>query len=274
MQSGGKLRCRCESRAETPPSAALALKAMSVTGNKDTASPRPVPPRWRWCKRAALAVFVVAAVAVVLFCDVPTLESLRSFSQRFGAAAPVAFFLLYVLATQFPIPRTIFTITAGVLFGPVLGVTVALLATTSAAAVSITLLRSLLDAHPDNPARAADQPTWINRLYAYNQRHPALTHITDRLRERGWVAVFFLRLIAGIPFSVLNYACVLTPIRRRDFVVATFFGSAPSTIAGVLLGEALAGSHDTRMMWVLGGLLIIGLVGLIVDSLLPVKSKA
>ncbi|MDU0477721.1 TVP38/TMEM64 family protein [Staphylococcus chromogenes] len=221
-------------------------------------------------RKLLLACFIVAGVAVLAFFDVPSPEKLHRIFEQFGLWAWLAYFFTYVVLTQFPIPRTVFTITSGIMFGPLWGTVLAISATTVSAALSLTLMRSLVD-DPTQVAQPRD--SWLQRLAARHKQHPALAKVNARLEHRGGIAVFFLRLIAGIPFSVLNYACAFTPIRLRPYVVATFFGSAPSTIAGVLLGDALNYSHDTRMLWVLAGLFTIGIIGLIADFLYPVKSK-
>lgn len=224
----------------------------------------------KW-KKLLLAIFVLVASGVVLFVDVPSISALRHNFAQFGPWAWAVYFLVYVVMTQFPIPRSAFTIGAGVLFGPLVGGVLAVLATTVSAALSLTMLRSLVA----DPSDALEPRDSVLQRWARRQgTHPALQHVTRRLEQRGGVSVFFLRLIAGIPFSVLNYACVATPIKLRSFVVATFFGSAPSTFLGVLLGDTLVGAHDLRVVWLFGGLVAVGVLGLIVDTLVPVKSKA
>src|SRR5699024_861719 len=69
----------------------------------------------------------------------------------------------YVLITQFPVPRTILTLSSGVLFGPWVGVLVALSATTVAAALSLSVVRGLLG-------------EWM----APRLRHPAVAGINAR----------------------------------------------------------------------------------------------
>ena len=93
---------------------------------------------------------VVVLVAAVLFIaawmliDVPSLAQLRSWSEQTGAWFPVVFWLAYVVITQFPIPRTLLTVSAGVLFGAVKGIALALTATTVSAVISLLLVRFLL----------------------------------------------------------------------------------------------------------------------------------
>ncbi|MEJ5996753.1 TVP38/TMEM64 family protein [Corynebacterium sp. H130] len=226
--------------------------------------------RKRW-RELAFVAFLAVGLILATTVDVPTLDQLRRWNAALGPMSVVAFSMLYILVTQFPIPRTALTVSSGVLFGPVVGVMVALLSTTVAATVSITMLRALLGVDQDDPL-AGD--SLVKRWARSQGRHKSLAKITERLEHRGWLSVFCLRLIPGLPFSVLNYACVVTPVRRRDFVIATFFGSAPSTIIGVLLGDSLTSGNGQGALVLLGCLGVLGLIGIGVDLLLPVKAKA
>ena len=80
-------------------------------------------------------------------------------------------------------------------------------------------------------------------------------------------------MIAAIPFAPLNYACALSSIRVPQFFFATVVGSAPGTIATVVLGDAIAGGADWRFLIVTGALVVLGLVGLLIDSRMPVPGE-
>ena len=208
--------------------------------------------QWSWAKKILVAAAVVAFIAVTVLFDVPPLSTLRAWADSVGGWFVVAFWFAYVLITQFPVPRTILTLSAGVLFGPWVGILLSLTATAVAAAVSLSIVRGLLG-------------EWI-RPYL---RHPAVAGINRRLEQRGWLAVTSLRMIAGIPFSVLNYAAALTSVR----LVATFVGSAPGTIAMVFFGDTLTGEADPVIIVITVVLALAGVAGLLLDSRIPVKEQ-
>lgn len=212
--------------------------------------------QWSWAKKILVAAAVVGFFAVTVLFDVPPLATLRVWADSAGGWFVVAFWFAYVLITQFPVPRTILTLSAGVLFGPWVGILLSLTATAAAAAVSLSIVRGLLG-------------EWI-RPYL---RHPAVAGINRRLEQRGWLAVASLRMIAGIPFSVLNYAAALTSVRLVPFTVATFIGSAPGTIAMVFFGDTLTGEADPVIIAITVALAVVGVVGLLLDSRIPVKEQ-
>ncbi|WP_175972943.1 TVP38/TMEM64 family protein [Corynebacterium sp. Marseille-Q2823] len=208
--------------------------------------------RWSWKQWAAVIVAGAALIVGAVLVDVPSLAVLRSWSEHLGPWFVVAFTGAYVFFTQFPIPRTVWTLAAGLLFGPWLGLAISLVALTISATVSLLIVRSLLG-------------EWIRP----HLTHPAVYAINARLDRRGWLAVASLRMVAGVPFSLLNYVAALTPISVTHFSVATLIGSIPTTAIGVFFGDALTGSTSpyTIVAFLLAAAL--GAVGLILDTRLP-----
>ncbi|MEV5832490.1 TVP38/TMEM64 family protein [Nocardia sp. NPDC052112] len=191
------------------------------------------------------AALFIAAVLVPL----PTPQQLQDWATSVGPIFPLVFFVVHALVTVAPIPRTVLTVSAGVLFGPALGIVLAASATTVSAALAILLVRAL-----DRDRVAA------------HLTHPAVRSIDARLERRGWLAVGSLRLIAFAPFSVINYCSALSSIRFWPYLIATVIGILPGTIGTVILGDALTGRTHPGMLVVSGVLIAIGIVGLIVDA--------
>lgn len=210
---------------------------------------------WSWPRRIVVTAALAAFLAVTLFVEVPSIDTLRAWALTSGDPFLVLFWFGYVAITQFPVPRTILTLASGVLFGPWQGVLVALTATTASAALSLLIVRGILGG-------------WR----APRMTHPAVAGVNTRLEERGWLAVTSLRMIAGVPFSVLNYAAALTSVPLGMFTLATFVGSAPGTVVTVVLGDALVGEVDPLVVGLTVLLAVLGVAGLAVDQRLPVKS--
>ena len=88
----------------------------------------------------ATVVGVTALVAVAIWVPVPTAAELRDWAESVGPWFPLAFLAAHILATVVPIPRTAFTLAAGLLFGPVLGVAIAVAASTASAVLAMLLV--------------------------------------------------------------------------------------------------------------------------------------
>ncbi|WP_330234490.1 TVP38/TMEM64 family protein [Nocardia sp. NBC_00508] len=197
----------------------------------------------------ALIVGAAALFGAALLVPLPGPRQIQEWATSVGPAFPVLFFLVHAVVTVAPIPRTVFTVSAGLLFGPLLGIALAVGATTVSAALAILLVRAL------------DRDQVTARL-----THPAVRAIDDRLARRGWLAVGSLRLIAAVPFSVINYCCGLSSIRFWPYLTATLLGVLPGTIGTVILGDALTGTTHPAMLVLSGICLAIGLAGLLVDA--------
>ena len=178
-------------------------------------------PRRRF---ATILTAIVILVAVAVLVPLPTAVQLRDWATSVGPWFPLAFLAAHIVITVFPFPRTVFTLAAGLLFGPYLGVPMAVLASTISAVIAIVLVRAA---------------GWqLDRL----AKHPRLTAVNARLAERGWPTVLSMRLIPAVPFSVLNYAAGSSAVRVLPYTLATFVGLLPGTAAVVILGDALTGN--------------------------------
>lgn len=206
-------------------------------------------------KTAGLAALILLVYMLVGF-DVPPLSKLQEWSRTMGAWFPFLFASFYVFVVQFPVPRTFFTLSSGVLFGPTLGIFVALTSTTLAAALNVSVIRYFLG-------------DWMRPRLT----HPAVAGINQHLAERGWLAVASLRMIAAVPFSILNYAAALSSVPVSSFTLATLIGSAPGTISTVLLGNTLTGDMDPRLIAVAVALTLLGFTGLLIDAKAPLKGQ-
>ncbi|MGH3980770.1 MAG: TVP38/TMEM64 family protein [Pseudonocardiaceae bacterium] len=225
------------------------------TAATPTAPPHPVRARW---VRFALGIAVLAIlVLAALLLPLPGPPQLRAWAQSVGPVAPLLFLLGYAAVTVAPVPRTVFTLASGLLFGPLTGVVVALAATTLAAVLAFGLVRVV--------GRDLVAP-WLDRR--------SLLAVQSRLRRRGWLAVTSFRLIPMVPFSVMNYCCAVSAIRLWHFVVGTAAGSVPGTVAVVLLGDALTGHPSPALLAISALGAAIGVLGLVLDARAPLPAAS
>ena len=209
--------------------------------------------QWSWTQRLIVAATTIAVLAVIFFVDLPGVEQLRTWADGAGSWFIALFWLCYVILTLFPLPRTIWTVSAGVLFGPVTGLAISLTALTVSAVIALLIVRGLLG-------------EWMRpRL-----KHPAVAGINAHLERRGWLAIASLLLVAAVPFSLLNYAAALTAIPVGQFAVATLVGSIPTTAIGVFFGDLLTGQMHPGIIAAMIVCALVGIGGLILDSRMPV----
>jgi uncharacterized membrane protein YdjX (TVP38/TMEM64 family) len=171
-----------------------------------------------WGRLTALVVVVALAAVVALVLGLPDAEQLRADIDAVGPAAPALFVLLYAVAALAPVPKSAFSVAAGLLFGLVQGTIVVLLAALLGALAGFGLGRML--------GREA-----VERLTGAR-----VARVDALLRRHGLPAVLGVRLVPVVPFTAINYVAGLTAVRIGDYVVGTALGMIPGTIAYVALG--------------------------------------
>lgn len=222
------------------------------------ATPDPARPSRRlWLVAGVLVVGAVGAAALLAL-GTPDVTGFLAAVRAAGAWAPALFVLLQVVLTVAPVPRTLFTVAAGVLFGSVTGALIAVLATVGAAAVAFWLVR-----------------LGTARLAARYADRRAVTWVRARLDRRGLLAVLSLRLLPMVPFPVLNYASGASGMRFAPYLLGTLLGVLPGTLAVVVLSDAVVGgTPDPRLLAVSVACGVVGAAGMLVAARRPRASDA
>lgn len=227
----------------TTPATAKIADTLRSLASGIAATARQLSP----ARTVVTVVVITVLVAVALSVELPTAVQLRGWADSVGPWFPLLFLAVHAAATVVPFPRTAFTLAAGLLFGPLLGVCIAVIASTTSAVIAVVLVRAA---------------GWqLDRLI----RHHAVDRVNERLRERGWQAILSLRLIPAVPFSPLNYAAGASAVRLPHFALATLVGVLPGTTAVVILGDALAGDVSPLLILVSVCIGVLGLSGLIYE---------
>ncbi|MEK6374529.1 MAG: VTT domain-containing protein [Acidobacteriota bacterium] len=170
---------------------------------------------------------------------------LRDFQAWVAALGPIGY-VVYALGYGIIgvfFPASILTLGAGAIFGVVGGTIVVVAGATIAATLSFLLARTILR----------------KRVEAMAAKNPKFRAIDRAIAREGAKIVVLVRLSAVFPFLFVNYAFGLTSIGLVPFVVATFFGILPLTIAFVYLGAAgaaVATQHNARAAITVAGALI------------------
>jgi uncharacterized membrane protein YdjX (TVP38/TMEM64 family) len=217
---------------------------------------QPLATRPRWL--LPLAGLVLAGVAVALAQgDVAgALRAAVAWVGSLGAVGPLIFVALYVVATVLLLPASVLTLGAGAVFGVAAGAVYVSVAATLGATAAFLIGRYL----------ARDL---VAHRIAGNPRFAA---IDEAVAAEGWKIVGLLRLSPLFPFSLLNYALGLTRVRLPHYVLASWIGMMPGTVAYVYVGSlaqaAVAGQSWTTGQRVLYG---VGLVATIAVTVLVTR---
>ena len=203
-------------------------------------------------KSVVRIVLVVLAVVAFLIAMrlLPLGEWITSFQQWVREVGPigyVVYVLVYVVFCVFGIPASPLTIGAGAIFGFVNGSIVVIIGATLGATLSFVLARTIMRRR-------------IEGMTATNNKFRALDRAITR---EGGRIVFLVRLAPVVPFAYVNFAFGLTGVRLLSYVVATFFGIMPLTLAFVYISATATAAASSDMsslrLWIniAGGVLAV-----------------
>ncbi len=207
---------------------------------------------------ANLALFLVAVLAMAVAAPAlglgQRLAELRGWIEGLGPFGPLAFALIYAVATVAAIPASVLTLAAGAMFGSVVGVATVALGATAGAAAAFAISRWL--------ARET-----VAAGFAKSEKFARLDALTER---HGAIIVAITRLVPLFPFALLNYGFGLTRVRFATYLLWSFLCMLPGTALYVVGADAVArGLAEGRVPWPL-----VSSLAAVVVLLLVVVSRA
>jgi uncharacterized membrane protein YdjX (TVP38/TMEM64 family) len=223
------------------------------------------PPLWR---RLWPVYIILAGLGLALslgWHELLTLESLSANAATLDAMVRsnflivfAAYVVIYAAATTFMVPGSALTIGGGFLFGLALG--------TPATVIGATLGASIL---------FFASKTSIGAVLR-DVAGPFIEKMRAGFAENPVSYMFALRLIPLFPFSVVNIAPGLLGANYRDYLLTTFLGIIPGTLAYTWIGAAVKGTlleGGTPDIGSLAANFVPAFIALGVVSLLPVAYK-
>ena len=160
--------------------------------------------------------------------------------------SPLVILAAYVVGGLISVPITLMIAATGLVFGALEGGVYAFIGTAASATVTYLLGR------------------WLGRETVRRLAGPRINGLSERLAERGLVAMVILRVLPVAPFTVVNVIAGASQIGLRDYLLGTLIGMGPGIIVTVSFAHQLVQTlrHPTMTSFV--ALLSIGiaLVGL------------
>ena len=191
----------------------------------------------KWWGLISLGAFLLISAAVAFYYKYPTLNQIKGHFRSSGPIGWLIFALIYLVASLFFVPKNILTLVAGSVFGLFWGTSVVLLGSMSGALLAFAISRYL--------GREVIERVLI-------QRTPK---IEQYLFNNQFRTLFTARLIPVVPFTVINYAAGLSPIRIWRYTYATLLGILPGTLSYILIGAY--GIHPKSWQFGAGVLLLV-----------------
>ncbi len=148
-----------------------------------------------------------------------TPEAVRAAVTRWGALAPLIFFMVLAVRPFVFFPSTLLFIGGGLAFGPVLGTFYGALGGVTAAVISFLLARAL--------GREFVQSILPQRWQKFQGD------------EWGASVVFFLNLVPIVPMTAVNYGAGLSRVSLGQYTLAVIGGLTPRAFAYSFFGNSL-----------------------------------
>jgi uncharacterized membrane protein YdjX (TVP38/TMEM64 family) len=139
-----------------------------------------------------------------------------------GWLAPIAYIVIYNIATLLFIPGSVLTLKGGCLFGFFGGSIYVLIAATIGATFAFLVGR------------------YISRDWVCQQigDKPKFKAIDKAVAKNGFKIVFLTRLSPVFPFNLLNYAFGVTQVSLKDYILGSI-GMIPGTVMYVYMGSLI-----------------------------------
>jgi uncharacterized membrane protein YdjX (TVP38/TMEM64 family) len=194
-----------------------------------------------------LLLLVMAALSLLLeHVGESHLTQLTRWVQAQGALAPLVFICINALGVVLFIPQVLFTIIAGMLFGPFEGIVHSTAGLTLGACACFFLARGALR----NPLkRRLGRHSAYHKLEALSRNHPVKVMALSRT-----VPVF--------PIPLLSYLWGLTPAPFAPYLLTTVFCTIPETTFLTMGGHLLqTGVTGRNFSWgMVAGLAVVALL--------------
>jgi uncharacterized membrane protein YdjX (TVP38/TMEM64 family) len=183
--------------------------------------------------------------------------------QSLGIWGPIAFIIIYNLATLLFIPGSLLTLKGGCLFGLFWGSVYVFIAAILGAILAFIIGRYL-------------SRDWICQQL---EKHPKFKAIDQAVAKEGWKIVLLTRLSPIFPFNLLNYAFGVTQVTLKDYILGSigiipgsvmyvYMGSLVSNVAMINIPQQPTSPEMQIGQWMMQG---IGLIATIAVSLYVTK---
>ena len=190
--------------------------------------------------RRGILLFLAAVGIAVLLWQLPVAALVRGALDWTAAnreVAWIAFIALYVVATVCFVPGLPLTLAAGAIFGVAAGTALVSVGSTLGATAAFFVGRTV--------AR-----NWVGIA---SRPGRASARSIGRSGSRGFWIVLLTRMSPALPYFLLNYAFGITAVKPREYMLGSWLGMLPATLAYVYagsvaanLGQALAGQGAAR----------------------------
>lgn len=174
-------------------------------------------------------VLLIAVIAIIFLTPIRSyldIEELSDwlFSIREQPFSGLIYGAIYVAGVILFIPGLALTTMAGVLFGFVKGSIIVVIASNIGVQITFFIARYIGREFID---KFIKEDSFVDKM-------------STKMENNGFMVMLYIRLLPVFPFNVINYASGLTPVKYRDYALASLIGMLPGTLVYVYLAASAA----------------------------------
>ncbi len=174
-------------------------------------------------------MFILLLIIIAIYCTRTTayfqdMTLLRQTIAEAGIWGYLLYILLFIFASLCFLPGSVFVIVGGLVFGPLYGTLLSLIAATMASGITFLMSRFL-------------GRNYLVKRFGDN----SLFHrIEQGIDHYGIDFLIFTRLVPIFPYNIQGYAYGLTAIRFRTFILISAITMLPGTLIYSYMASELA----------------------------------
>jgi uncharacterized membrane protein YdjX (TVP38/TMEM64 family) len=169
-------------------------------------------------KKIFIAILLILAAIILLIRFIEgtiSISELKTAINSFGPWVPLVLLVIIIVTSSIGFVFTIPVAISALLLNIYWAFAISILGLTSGATISFYLARGI--------GREYVEKRFVTKI-------KALKSYDKKLHKRGFLTIFFLRLIMLIPYELINIAAGLSRIDFGQYILATFLGIMPGTM--------------------------------------------
>ena len=187
-----------------------------------------------------IAIFIIMNLSEIKQINLPRLVA---YISNYGKYAAVCFLLIFSLKPILLfLPSSMMSIAAGMIFGPFIGFLLNLVGFFLSATLGFYLARFL-------------GKDFVDKLLKGKA-----VKINSNLEKSGIKILFFIRFTPVIPFDAISYACGLSKMKYKDFIIGSMLGVFFETLCYAFIGESIFTPFSYKFLIPAG--LVISAIGI------------
>lgn len=215
-------------------------------------------------KRKNFVLLIIAALLLALnrygILDIFSYENmneLKTYINSFGLMAPLAFIIIFIIATVLFVPGLPITVLAGILFGAWLGTVYVIIGSTIGVSITFFIGRYV-------------GRDFVTGLVKNNNK---MAKLDKYIKEQGKTILIISRLVPVFPFNLQNYAYGITDISFKTYLWYSFIFMIPGTFIYTAFGALAYSAIPTEKFVMYSSLLLVCLCTLILLPKIVFKEK-